>query len=248
MERAATRVLCLAVLGGAAPLAASTPTSETLQQKVYRHPAFHVSTLERPVAEMGERAVGLRRALGELGASTGFYDWRADGWGSLIVSVPLLPGGGADGREARAWEAVRGYLQAHRADLGVDLAEVADPRMGVFDSGALVQIHAGRVVGGVPVRDSGVSAVLNHGNLVLLGIHRGGAVDAPTIPTRTADDAAARLRQHLDPLAVARYREEPRLEIVALARGEDVATTVPGSGYDYRLAWVLTPDVAGDLG
>jgi hypothetical protein len=244
--------------------AAAVPDASPLEPKAFRHPALRVPALERPVAELEALAPSLRSELAGLGAALdlGFLDWRADRWGTLVLSVPLLPGSGTgndldwggpkprDGAELqqRAWEAVRGYLQAHQEQLRVDLAQLPAARVGIFDAGNLIQVHAARVVRGIPVRESGVSAVLSHGNLVLLGLERWGDVDAPTAPVLAAGDARARVAEHLQPFRVASYREQEQLEIVALARGEDASTVVRGHGYDYRLAWVSKPDVPGDAG
>jgi trimeric autotransporter adhesin len=244
-------------VASAAPVEAIVPPDPSrLLEKTFRHPGLLIASLDRPTgeAEPSRRGV-LERQLSSLGAQSGLHDSRSGGWGSLVLSVPLLPGDGFGNTlgapravgEAEAWRALTGYLQANRESLRVDVAELAEPRVGVFDGGALVQIHAARIVGGIPVRDSGVSAVISHGNLVLLGLQNWGVVDAagPVLTAAAARDAVSR---HLNPFVLAGHRGEPRLERVPLARGQGVATTVAGRGYDYRLAWVVTATVEGDPG
>ena len=110
------RTLSSLVLVAAATQAAAAAVSgeSPLEPKAFRHVALRVPVLERPVAELDALDPRLKSELAFLGAAPdmGFFDWRADRWGSLLVSVPLLPGSGTgnDQLQQRAWEAVRGYL------------------------------------------------------------------------------------------------------------------------------------------
>ena len=90
-----------------------------------------------------------------------FYDPLWQRWGSLLPSVPLVPGRGVGNTlswanfgvagqptdaqiKAAAWEALTGYLRGAPA-LRVDLDELSrSPRLAVHDGGALIQIHAQR--------------------------------------------------------------------------------------------------------
>ena len=176
--------------------------------------------------------------------------------GSLVVSRPLLPGRGVGNTlrasgpigEADVWQAMVRYLRGHQAQLRVDVSQLAPPRIGIFEKGALVQVHAPRVVDGIPVRDSGLTAIINHGNLVLLGLQNRGNLDASPTPATTPARARAVLAGHVRPLAVTGYREAERLELIPLARGAEVTEVVAGAGYDFRLAWVVTPQFAGEIG
>src|SRR5262245_14986254 len=92
----------LVLLAASSPLLAADgtlPSGSPVLAKAFQHPALRVEADERPVSwmAMGDLAAGLQAQLASLGASggTGFYDWRDDRWGSLVVSVPLLPGDGA---------------------------------------------------------------------------------------------------------------------------------------------------------
>ena len=108
---------------------------------------------------------------------------------SLILSEPLIPGDG-DGNtlewpagarpstdpelQQAVWERVLAYLDRHAAILRVDAEELAPPRVGIFEDGALIQVFAQRRINGIPVRDSSVTAIFNNGNLVLLGLQNWG--------------------------------------------------------------------------
>src|SRR6185295_2408145 len=126
----------------------------------------------------------------------------------------------------------------------IDLAELGDPRIGVYDDGALVQLFVPRVVGGVPVRDSHATAVINHGNLVLLGLINWGSVDALLSPGVSADDARGVVAQYAQPFEFQARKGKPHLELIP---GHDGGAG-DGGGYVYRLAWVVRGSVAGDLG
>jgi len=246
----------LAVASAAPVEAIVLREASQLLEKTFRHPGLQIASLERPAGEVeSSRREVLQRQLSSLGVQSGLHDWRSGGWGSLVLSAPLLPGDGAGNPlgppraigEAEAWTALAGYLRTHGETLRVDLAELADPHVSVFDKGAYIQIHAPRVVGGVPVRDSGLTAVISHGNLILLGLQNWGQVDAAS-PVVTAVAARVVVARHVQPFAVAAIRGEPRLERVPLARGQDITTTPLGRGYDFRLAWVVDAAVDGDPG
>jgi hypothetical protein len=256
MRRGAAFLLVLTA-GTVRVEASLTPDRSPVLEKAYRHPDLQIVSLARPASEVAPPVSreSLERQLSSLGAQSGLYDWRSGAWGSLVLSVPVLPGDGAGNRlgpprpvgEAEAWRALTGYLRSHES-LRVDLSELGEPRVTVFGKGALIQVHAPRVVGGIPVRDSGLSAVISHGNLVLLGAQGWGPVDATTSPVVTAEAARRVVARHVHPFRIARYRSDDHLERIPLARGQEMATVAMGSGYDYRLTWVIATVVEGDPG
>jgi hypothetical protein len=248
----------LVLTAGTVRLEASfTPERSPVLEKAYRHPDLQIASLERPASEVTPPVdrESLERQLSSLGAQSGLYDWRSGRWGSLVLSVPVLPGDGAGNRlgpprpvgESEAWRALSGYLRGHHESLRVDLSELGEPRVSVFDKGALIQVHAPRVVGGIPVRDSGLSAVVSHGNLILLGLQNWGTVDATRRPALSADAARGVVEAHLKPFPVTGYNGSGHLERVPLARGRDLLAVTAGQGYDFRLVWAVYPRVA-DIG
>jgi len=239
--------------------AAVVPATTPLNQKTFRHPGLYIPNLEKSAAELGAALQSQGMELVRLGANetTARYDVRGARWSTLVLSQPLIPGDGVgnqvgplqgSSKEAAIWRALYDYLSAHQTELRVDLSELSRPRIGIFTDGTLVQIFAQRVVGQIPVRDSSVTAVLSHGNLVLLGLQNWGNMDSTAAPAKTAADAEAAAAAYLSPFQVTRLTKPTHLEIVPLARGETVANTVAGSGYDYRLCWVVTSQVGDDQG
>lgn len=259
--------LLLAVTTSAAfAILPKEPTA--LDAKAFQIPALRVvSTPQAPAMLGAVTAAQSQPVLSTLGASpsTAFLDSRSGRWTTLMLSQPLIPGSGAGnslqwsalgvtGAPAEAaignaaWQGLRSYLATHQDLLGIAADELGDnPSVGNQETGRLIQIHAPREVDGVRVRDSYVTATINHGNLVVLGFNRWGDIDVPTTPTRSAQDAALTLRGHLHPFAQTGRWREPRLELVATVPDPGLAP-LSTNPYHYRLVWVLSPEIAGSLG
>jgi len=269
MRRFATSALLLAALAAvpASPALAVHPPEKpaVLAGLATAHPDLGIRSLYVPLDQLGlELRLPLAAELDLLGASPAFsfYDRRGARWGTLVLRRPLVPGAGnsltwaelglappADDEAlgAEVWGRLAVWLSLHQAALGIDPGEV-EPRVTVHEDGRLVQIHGTRAVDGVPVRRGYLAAVVNGGNLVLLGTRNWGDVDVSTEPTLSAADAAAVVAAHLETWPVEGYREAARLKLVPLAVGADPAAAPLGEGYRYRLAWDLRPRLADELG
>ena len=193
-------VLLAASAGGVPPLLALVqPSSSPVAAKAFRHPALYVQERNEPASAVLALAPAVRDAeLAELGATaTGaFFDSRTGRWSSLVLARPMLPGSGvgnrvswisghppaddAEWREAAA-AAVLGYVRGQAA-LRIDPSQISStPRAAVLSGGDLVYVYIPRVVDGIPVRGNAVTATLNHGNLVLLGLPSWGNIDAALV-------------------------------------------------------------------
>jgi hypothetical protein len=239
-------------------LAVVVPKDSPLEKKVVRNPNLNIVNVERSPADLGAPAVPgkLDGQLAGLGAQSGMYDWRGGRWSSLVLAHPLVPGTGFGNTlsgakrpaEGDVWRALSEYVSSHNTELRVDLAELPSPRVDILEGGNIIHVNAPRVVGGIPVRDSGLSAVINHGNLMLFGLQNWGNVDGAVSPAVTVDAARALVEAHLKPFAIDGYNDAGHLERVPLARGQDLPAIAPGQGYDYRLVWAIYPKVSGDMG
>ena len=221
--------LCFAALG-ASLHAILPPPSEGIATKTLRTPGLS------PPVDL--RAADDVSALSGLDVQPGraFRDTRTGRWGTIILSQPLLSGPDS----AAAGAALYQFVADHAADLAVDPAELqASPRVTVHDGGALVQIHARRVVSGILVRDAELSAVVNRGNLVLFGTRNWADAPDSVQPSVPADVARAALAAYLAPYAPSSYLRAPRLELVPFASGDALS---------YRLVWVFTPRFRGSQG
>ena len=225
-----------------------------LADKLVRHPSLHIPTLLQPAAavpdELGAR---LQRDLATLGiaADASFYDARAGRLTSFLLSQPLVPGTGVGnsisglrptddeaGRDA-VWSSLRAFLQERQGVLRVDVAELGTPSIGILEEGNLIQVYAPRVISGIPVRDGGLSAVINHGNLIVLGLdHWADASGAAGLATVGETLARMKMVAHVEPAQIESI-EGSQLEYVPMAKGD---------GYEFRLAWAVRATVVGDHG
>ena len=262
--------LMAAVLGAGPVGAAVAPKNESpIAAREYRHPQLHIDNRVQRVEEQAAAARGsFLDALTELRVSSpaAYLDPRTGRFATLMPAEPLLPGtgegnsvawsdlgidepAGADGWKQAAWGAFVGYVEQHSKALGIDVAELAQPgNVTVHDDGAIVQIHAPRVIDGVRVRESYLTAVINHGNLVLFGAHNWGTVRVSGTPTLSEAEATQSLGSFLSALAPQEYRRKASLAIVPLSAGPLESLNAYDRGLDYRLVWVLSPRFAGDMG
>ena len=265
------RMVCVtAVALAACPLVAAAvpPERSPVAAREFRHPGLVVDQALRRVEELPADARGpLLDALADLSVpSPGAYvDLRTGRFATLMPERALLPGTGRHNRlgwpprshlpaaesawKEEAWQAFVAYVHAHGAALRVNASELADAgHVTVHERGSLIQVVAPRVVSGVPVRDSYLSAVVNHGNLVLLGAHNWGTLDLDPRPSVEASRAVQVIGAFLRPLVPDGYRREPSLAIVPIADGALASLTRVGRGLTHRLAWVLSPRFSSDVG
>lgn len=243
--------------------------SPAMAAKVYRNPNLHIANVFRTPAELPSRdAERAQQALSALGvtAQGARVDVRSGRFGTLIPTHPLIPGTGLgngltwagmgadpprNGAALRraASKALRDYLRTRNPHLQIDVDELADPSdVEVSAGGDLVQIHAARVVDGLPVRNSYVTAVVNRGNLVLLGTHNWGDVEVSTNPSVSLGAARAAIAAHLEATSSTSDWGKAELLIVPMAQGSDLDQIPVGLGYDYRLAWLVRPQIPGEVG
>jgi Immune inhibitor A-like, MAM domain len=246
------------------PISAKAMTRNDLQIPSDLRPALDV-----PASLQAQVALDLA-ALG-VSPDNAMLDLRGARWGTLIPTEPLLPGTGTGNSltwqdmsdrysierprsyrddpvafQHAAWEAFVGYLNDYRSQLHVDPAELANPgRVAVSENGALVQIYAPRVVGGVPVRDSFLTAVINHGNLVLFGAVKWGDANVSTEASVTVDEAIQNLQTYLGSFTIDGFWTKSYPVLLPTSAG---AQFTPGQGYGYRLAWAIHPKIAGEMG
>ena len=194
------------------------PADSPIRAKSFRHDDLYIGNVYVPATELQASRAQDLATLG-VGPDAAFMDVRSGRWGTLMPRQALLPGDGrgnnleweqlgltapagdAEHREL-AWNAVIGYLSQHQDVLGIDISELASPgKVTLHNGGDLVQIHATRVIGGVPVRDSFVKAAISHGNLILLGAAKWDDVGISTAPAISVDTAIGVASGYLGALA-----------------------------------------------
>ncbi len=246
----------LPTLMAALPLVAVVePEHDGVRDKAYRHPALSIRAHYVPAAEaqalVGSRVTADLEALG-VAPEGAYLDPLGGRWGTLILNHPLLPGDGIENKlesasprslaehRRAAWDAFTAYLRERQGPLGVDAGELRQPGVvTVHNGGDLVQIYAPRLVGGIEVRGSYLTAVVSHGNLILMGARHWGDVAVDPKPALSSDAAIAVAGDHLGAFAADASWGRSTLAFVVMA----------GEGrYDHRLAWVTRATIAGDGG
>ncbi|MDH3404237.1 MAG: hypothetical protein OEP45_11515, partial [Acidobacteriota bacterium] len=268
-SRYALTLALVALVGAGVLPAVEAPERSGVGEKAFRHPDLEISTILRLPAELppGDAADVAAADLAALGvpADRGRLDARSGRWGAITPSQPLVPGSGVGneltweglGRPAPANDAAlraavgtafRGYLKKNAAELRIDVGETAGAGLAtVHDGGAVAQMYVPRVVKGVPVRGSYLTAVINHGNLVLFAANNWGDVDVSTVPDVSAEDALATVQAHVEPFTITGSWGKTEMILVPTARGGELQQVRLGQGYGHRLAWVLRPSFADDL-
>ena len=241
--------------------------TDVFAEKEFRHPDLSVEDDFRAPDELPLAAASeARRSLTDLGVSleSARLDTRGGRFVTLLPSEPTIPGTGYGNHlswenlnveaprslselEDTTLELFTSYLQNRRNELGIDPEELADGNLVIHGSGEVVQIHLPRKIDGIPVHDSYVSAVINHGNLVLMGAHRWGDVVVPTKPRLDIEGALVEAHKYLEPLEISDFWGKNDLLIVALAR-QQLGHVEIGRGYTHRLAWVVRPSFEGEMG
>ncbi len=240
------------------------PEGSEIRDKAFRHSDLNIRNGFQPMTQAG--SAGANQGLAALGVDRAYLDVRSGRWGTLTMSQPLLPGDGQGNQlsweqfdlerspnsnelKRLAWDAFTGFLSQHRNQLGIDVAELQRPGVvTVHRGGDLVQIYAPRVVGGVEVRDTYITASISHGNLVLMGATNWGDLTVSSTPTLSQEAATAVVNAHLGDLAAQTTLRKSALAFVPLAKGSDLADVETGRGYGFSLAWVTVAKVDGDIG
>ena len=245
-------------------------------EKAFRHAELDIPVVRQAVGELGPaRAADVRRDLARLGATEKpvRVDARSGRFETLWPSTPLVPGRGVgnnlkwtelklagpptstEALENAAWNAFQGYLNNHRSELGIDLSELSAERSIVaHEGGDLIQLFVDREFDGIPVRGSRISAVINHGNLILFGMHKWGDRASGTVggdgggPLGKArqlelDQVMLQVESYLSPLQIIREWGKPELVYLPMVgKGSAMAP------YRFQLAWSVKVQVKGDRG
>ena len=166
-------------------------------------------------------------------------DPRSGRWGTLLLSRKLLSlpqdlDPSSQLARAEAWESLERFLRTHSEALLLDPEELGGiSHIAAHGGGEVYQIHAPRFHRGIPVLRSYLSAVINHGNLVLLGLRRWGDVEVALEPTVSA----ARAQAALDPAVVGTLMLAPQLGILP-----EEHPGIDGPTYRHRLIWQILSD------
>ena len=161
----------------------------------------------------GPDAVNDLNVLG-LSANAGMVDMRSGRWATLMMAEPLLPGRGKGNNlswknlggkapknnvelSREASQAFRGFIEAASDEFRIDVAELANPgKVTIHGDGNSIQIYVPRVVNGIPVRNSYLTATINNGNMTIFGANNWGNINTSTVPTVSESAALETVQSH----------------------------------------------------
>lgn len=241
--------------------------ADPIRSRSMARPDYFIKNLYLNPNELdGNRAQELIAELESAGLNSSLaqMDVRSGRFGGAIPPVPLLPGTGygnqlswsdfgfqkrpasSEEQGQLAWNGLLEFLQTREAALHIDIHELIDgATITVHNDGDFIQIHAQRHHQGLVVRNAYVHAVINHGNLILFGIHGWGDIDLQVQPTLQENEAIGNLQDHLTGLGMRGLLQPAQLVLVPLARQIEPAEIAFGEGLTYRLAWSMQPRFDG---
>lgn len=226
----------------------------------FRSESLNIVHDYRATHELASRSADYEQRLQNLGVSpaSARLDARSGRWTTLLPSFPLIPGDGRGNQLKwsnpkkmglneignQTWDRFMEYLQVHEADLGISIAEIAQPgRVTIHRDGQLIQLFGQRVIDGIAVQGSYLTATISHGNLTLMTAVNWSDMDAILAPTsRLNHEDADLLTADFIGRQETTFWRAPELRIVPLSVGE---TYDIGQGLTYRLVYATSPNLGG---
>ncbi|MFK8010523.1 MAG: hypothetical protein AB8B80_00685 [Marinicellaceae bacterium] len=200
-------------------IAIEAPNSGQVRSKEFRSPILNTNEAFEPIQNLAfNKRADISSKIKALGIQpeSAYIDVRNDKFGTLLTSVPLIPGKGKNNHlkfpnhglnknkastqelKQQAWNAFINYLDANRSILNIDITQMQDPgTVTVLNDGDLIQINSKRSFNGVLVRDSFISAVINNGNLILTGTRNWGDINLSISPGISKDQAKSTVENYL---------------------------------------------------
>jgi len=248
----------------AVALDAPKPQANALSTKEFFKPEMRISSsnvaLDQVLDALPNKSAwtGFAAAYGQPQV---YIDPRSGAVTSIVTSIPLIPGGGdgnalslkdvgsALGRKVEkvdpkiVGDLVRKFIVSNSAVVGIDPAQLG-PEHAVQVSETIWNVRIPQIVNGVPVRYGHIVAVINSGNLILLGTETWGNALVDTQPRITDEQAMSLGFTFAGGKATTdQLWKKPDLEIVPTApqefqAGEGFSGPV-GSGYWHRLVWAF---------
>jgi hypothetical protein len=276
MRHVAKLTGCLALLVSAVSWAIVPPESgqSTLSSRAFFKPELYLPISNEPLdqARLQMSSAGVS-AWDDFFDRNGkdfnvYVDPRTGAATSIQGVIPLIPGTGVGNTvtldslgqqlmrsvsqvdEALVADLIVKFVMDNSAAIGVDPLQLGEPRVTQVTD-ALWHVHIPQVVEGITVRHARIAAVINHGNLILLGTEAWANTDVLAKPEVTPEQALA-----FGGDAVGLYEtpslmwQQPELEIVPLTRGgtqngQSFIGTF-GQGYTHQLVWTYGFQNAGE--
>ncbi|OGF63435.1 MAG: hypothetical protein A2Y62_07305 [Candidatus Fischerbacteria bacterium RBG_13_37_8] len=184
-----------------------------------------------------------------------YFDPRSGRPSGIYTVIPIIPGTGMSNHitmeslskslgypvteitEAVVNEIVMQHVSKNASLLNINLNELGSFRT-THPADYLWHVNISRHINGIPVKDSRITFVINHGNLILWGVEKWGDINLATNPAVNLGQA---LRTGFDyiggQLPTDKLIKKSHLEIIQLDPKWDGAA---GKGYDHALVWNFT--------
>ncbi|HVG60001.1 MAG TPA: endopeptidase [Hyalangium sp.] len=267
MRNAVKLTACLALLLSVASWAIVPPQSgpSTLASKAFFKPELTIPITNVPLQQaQAQLSAQSASAWNDFFARNGkafnvYLDPRTGSATAIQGAIPMIPGTGVGnnvtltsvrqqlGRmvnevnEAVVGDLIVKFISENAAAIGVDPMELGEPRVTKVTE-YLWNVHIPQQVSGVPVRHSRIAAVINHGNLILLGTEAWAKPSVDVKPAVAPEQAIAQAGDHLGFYETpGNLWQQPTLEVAPLARegtqnGQTFIGTM-GNGYSHALVW-----------
>jgi trimeric autotransporter adhesin len=267
MRHVAKLIACLALCLSAASWAIVPPESNpnSLSERAFFKPELYIPITNVPLDEVqAQMSATSLRAWDDFFARHGkdinvFLDPRTGAVTSIQGGFPMIPGTGVGnsvtlssmqaqlGRavsqvdEATVGDLIVKFIMDNQEAIGVDPVQLGEPRVTQV-ADYLWMVHIPQQLNGVSVRHARVAAVINHGNLILLGTESWAKPNVSTLPFVSAEQAMAAGSDHLGLYQTpSSLWQQPTLEILPMARadtqnGQSFIGTL-GQGYSHALVW-----------
>jgi hypothetical protein len=266
MRQVAKLTACLALLLSVASWAIVPPESpSTLASKAFFKPELYIPITNEPLqALQPQLSLQSASAWDDFFKRNGkdfnvYLDPRTGAATSIQGAIPMIPGTGVGnnvtlsslrlqlGRtvsvvnEAVVGDLIVKFVSENAAAIGVDPLQLGEPRVTKVNE-YIWMVHIPQQVSGVPVRHARVAAVINHGNLILLGTEAWSRPAVAVKPAVTSEEAMALAGDKLGLYETpGTLWKEPTLEIAPMARAEtqngQTFIGTLGAGYTHALVW-----------
>ncbi len=238
---------------------------EGLEAKEFRSEKLYISQTNIPITDIINQLANKNKWWEYLQLNKGnhaYIDPRSGRASSIISSIPIIPGSGVNNNitydyvslnvgypvneitENEIRILVKNFLRNNADLLNINVNEIDEIKVG-HPADYLWHIFITRQFNGVPVRDANIALVINHGNLVLWGLEKWGDISLDVRPNLGEQDALALIERYAGDVNIKdEIIEKLHLELIPIS--SSTWTGIIGTGYDYKLCWVMKFRKAGN--
>jgi len=229
-----------------------------LEQKEFRQEELYISQSNVAIGDLINQlpnGESWRLFLKQNEGSYVYIDPRSGRPSSIVSAIPIIPGSGVGNRitfedisrrlgyevkeitEVEVKLLVKDFLKDYSELLRINPDEIAEIRVG-HPLDYLWQVFITRQVKGIEVRDANIALVINHGNLILWGLEKWGEINN-SLQAKVSEQEAMRIISDFVEGFSSKDEMIQKLHLELVPVSPSSYTGVLGTGYSYRLAWVM---------